>query len=311
MSDMTSWHSYPKVWNLGHAAVKDILADDVVVEEKVDGSQFSFGRFVTDEGVQLRCRSKGAQLHVDAPDQMFRAGVATAHELFPLLRDGWTYRGEYLAKPKHNALAYDRIPARHVILFDINTAQETYLSWEEKAAEAARLGLEVMPRVHQGRVETLDFFRSLLDRTSVLGGQKVEGVVVKNYAKFGPDGKALLGKFVSEAFKEVHGREWKEMQPGQGDIVERIIDKLRTPARWAKAVQHMAEAGKLEHSPRDIGKLIRETQADILAECEGEIREALFQWAKGDITRGVIRGLPEWYKGELLKRQFSGDGGGK
>ncbi len=300
-----SWHSYPKVHALGHAAVKDIMLDEVLVEEKVDGSQFSFGKFTSKEGSEyLRCKSRGAELTVEAPDNMFKRGVDVAKELMPLLVNGWAYRGEYLNSPKHNTLCYERTPLKHVILFDINTGQEAYLSRAEKEAEAARIGLEIVPVVHHGKVEDIDFFRSFLDRTSILGGQKVEGVVVKNYKRFGLDGKALMGKFVSEAFKEVHGADWKERNPGQGDIIARLILKYRTPARWAKAVQHLKEAGQLEQSPRDIGKLIPSTGKDIREECEAEIKAALFEWAWPDIQRGVISGLPEWYKEELLKLQF-------
>ena len=40
----TSWHSYPQIYNLGHKAIAGIFDDDVLIEEKIDGSQFSFGR---------------------------------------------------------------------------------------------------------------------------------------------------------------------------------------------------------------------------------------------------------------------------
>ncbi len=300
-----SWHSYPKIHALGHAAVKDLLLDEVLVEEKVDGSQFSFGKFTSKEGAEyLRCKSKGVELTVEAPDNMFKKGVESAKELFPILRNGWAYRGEYLASPKHNTLCYGRVPAKYVILFDINNGQESYLTRAEKEAEASRLGLEIVPVVHQGEVKDIDFFRTFLDRESILGGQKVEGVVVKNYKRFGIDGKALMGKFVSEAFKEVHGADWKERNPGQGDIVARLIHKLRTPARWAKALQHLKEAGQVEGTPRDIGKLIPATGDDIQAECEAEIKQMLFDWAWPDVRRGVVSGVAEWYKEELLKKQF-------
>jgi hypothetical protein len=302
---LDSWHSYPKIHSLGHAAVRDLLLDPVLVEEKVDGSQFSFGRFTSQEGAEyLRCRSRGTELTVEAPDQMFKKGVETARELFPTLKNGWAYRGEYLAKPKHNTLCYGRAPNKHIILFDINTGQEAYLTREEKEAEAARIGLEIVPVVYQGRVTDLEFFRTFLDRESILGGQKVEGVVVKNYKRFGIDGKVLMGKFVSEAFKEAHGADWRDRNPGQGDIVARLIHQYRTPARWAKAVQHLKEAGQLEGSPRDIGKLIPAVGDDIEAECAAEIREALFAWAWPDIRRGTSSGLAQWYKDELLKEQF-------
>ena len=301
MSD--SWHSYPSIFALGHRALSELLLDPVVVEEKVDGSQFSFGLFDQEDGQRvLRCRSKGAQLNLVAPEKMFVRAVDVVREL-PLTL-GWTYRAEYLLKPKHNALAYDRIPEKHLMVFDINTGHEEYMPYDQKASECARLGLEIVPLVYEGVLDTFANFRSMIDRVSALGGQKVEGVVVKNYSRFGPDKKVLMGKFVSESFKEVHASEWKAANPSKSDIVDRLIDMLRTPARWNKAVQHMRERGEITDSPRDIGLLIKEVQADIEKECMPLIAEKLAEWALPQIRRGVVRGLPEHYKEELLKRQF-------
>ena len=294
----TSWHSYPKIFALGHRMVAELLLDPVLVEEKIDGSQFSFGRF--DGG--LKCRSKGAQLNVDVPERMFERAVEVARSLD--LHDGWTYRAEYLQKPKHNSLVYDRTPQNNIILFDINTGEEEYLSYEDKRGEANRIGLETVPLLYSGLVFSPQDILSFLDRVSVLGGQKVEGVVIKNYSRFGPDKKALMGKYVSEAFKEVHGKEWRENNPTSGDIIQRLILSLRTPARWAKAVQHLRERGEITDSPKDIGPLIKEVQRDIQEECADEIRDALYVHAVGHIRRGVTGGLPEWYKEELLKLQF-------
>lgn len=303
---MDSWHSYPSIFAIGHRALNELLSDPVIVEEKIDGSQFSFGLFDHADGERvLHCRSKGAQLNVIAPEKMFTKAVETVAAL--PLRVGWTYRAEYLQKPKHNALAYDRIPEKHLIVFDINTGHEEYMSYQDKVVECARLGLETVPLVFEGMIESHEHFRSMIDRTSALGGQKVEGVVVKNYRRFGPDKKVLMGKFVSEAFKEVHAAEWKISNPTQTDVVERIIEMIRTPARWAKAVQHMRERGQIEDSPRDIGLLIKEAQADIEKECSELIAQKLAEWAMPQVMRGSIRGLPEWYKDQLLKRQFENE----
>lgn len=306
MGNPISWHSYPKVYAVGHAGVKDLLLDDVIVEEKVDGSQFSFG--VIDkgdgQGPRLLCRSKGAELHTDAPEKLFVQAVATATKLAPILTPGWTYRCEYVVKPKHNVLAYERTPKDFLILFDINTGHEQYASVEVKEEEAKRIGLEVVPWFHWGRIESAEQFRAMLDRVSILGGQKIEGVVVKNYKRFGVDGKALLAKYVSEAFKEVHAGDWKERNPKSGDIIQRLIDKYRTPARWAKAAQHLKERGLLEQSPKDIGALIKEVHADITAECEGEIKQALWDWARDNVMRGAAGGVAQWWKDRLLEMQF-------
>ncbi len=308
-----SWHSYPSIFALGHRAITDLLTVPVCVEEKIDGSQFSFGVFDTydvngdlDGGRVLRARSKGAVLMVDAPEPMFAEGVATAKRLMPLLNAGWTYRGEYLKRPRHNGLAYDRIPEQHVILFDINSGHEVYLSQEEKRAEAARLGLECVPLLHVGTIADINEFRSYLKRESILGGQPIEGVVVKpsGYDLFGPDKKVLMGKFVSEAFKEVQSKMWKADNPTAKDVISMLGDAYTTQARWMKAVQHLRESGRIEDSPRDISLLMAEVPNDVRRECEHEMRDRLFEHAWPHLRRLLVRGLPDWYKDQLLKRQF-------
>lgn len=295
-----SWHSYPSIYAIGHRAIQDLLKGPVTVEEKVDGSQFSFG--VDFEG-ELHVRSKGAKMHVEAPERMFTKAVVTAQLLAPLLTIGYTYRCEYLAKPKHNTLAYNRIPTGHLILFDVNIAEASYLPYREKKFEADRLGLECVPQIFSGVVGSLEQFREFLNRESILGGQKIEGVVVKplNYDLFGPDKKCLMGKFVSESFKEIHGVEWKKDNPSPTDAVAAIADSVRIPARWNKAVQHLRDRGLIQDSPRDIGPLLKEVVADIETECRQEILDALWQWAWPQIRRRSTWGLPEWYKEELLK----------
>lgn len=301
----TSWHSYSKIFAMGHRAIENLLDGPVLVEEKVDGSQFSW---MIDEDGELHVRSKGAILYPDAPEKLFTLAVQTAKDLSPILYPGWTYRGEFLAKPTHGALAYNRVPAKNIILFDIAVGEEDYLSYEGVCREAERIGLEVVPLIYSGMIKSVDQFREFLDRESILGGQKIEGVVVKplHYSKFGTDKKVLMGKFVSEAYKEVHSGAWKEANPNTGDIIQRIGTELQTQARWMKAVQRLDEAGILDNSPKDIGRLFQMVNADILEE-EGErIRDQLFKYAWGKISRISTAGLAEWYKDYLLRKVFDG-----
>lgn len=310
---ITSWHSYPSIFALGHRALVDLLTVPVLVEEKVDGSQFSFGRFHVENTNgeawnpdELKVRSKGCAMIPDAPEKMFIKAVESVKSRWDLLHPGWTYRCEYLAKPKHNALTYDRVPNGHLIVFDVNTDHETYLSPVEKAVEAARIGLECVPLLFTGRLEKIEEFRAFLDTQSVLGGQKIEGVVVKplDYNLFGQDKKVVMGKFVSEVFKEVHAREWKASNPHSKDILSMLGDTYTSQARWNKARQHLQESGRLEGSPRDIATLMKEIPEDIKKECEAEIKEKLFAWAWPNIRRMTTQGVPEWYKDQLLRQQF-------
>jgi len=323
---MVHIYSYPTVYAIGHSAIRDLFSGPVVVEEKIDGSQFSMMRvpvvatgfmYTRDEPViatgfmytrdevvdyELVCRSKGKDLVIDAPETMFEPAVAVAKGLD--LHPGWIYRCEFLAKPKHNTLPYSRTPAKGLIIYDIGTELETYMEPVDRAKEAARLGLETVPVMFVGTVHSLAELEGFLDRASILGGTKVEGVVVKNYALFTPEKKVAMGKYVSEAFKETHDVDWRKRNPTGADVVQRLIDRYRTDTRWEKAIQHLRDAGTLESSPRDIGALIKEVPADVRKECEEEIKVALFAHVWPAIQRGITRGLPEWYKQRLAESAF-------
>jgi hypothetical protein len=300
-------NSYPSIYNLGHAAISDLLLGPVYVQEKVDGSQFSF---MLGQDGEVHCRSKGCQLNIIAPEKMFAEAIEVVKALKDKLTPGYIYRGEYFKKPKHNTLAYNRIPNQHIILFDINNGPEGYLPYTEVDKEAARLGFEVVPLLFEGHVTDLQLFRALLDNESVLGGQKIEGVVIKpvGYDQYGKDKKCLMGKYVSEAFKEVHQGEWRKQNPSSNDILQSLAQDYKTPARWNKAISHLKERGLIEQSPTDIGLLLKEVQEDVAKECEAEIKDKLWAWAWPKLSRMITAGLPQWYKDELVKLQFEGVG---
>lgn len=298
---MEHLHSYPKVYAIGHAGVAELFDGSVLVEEKVDGSQFSFAKI----NGEVCMRSKGADVIPGSHDSgMFAAAVKSVQEMGEFLKEGFTYRCEYLQKPKHNVLAYPRVPKRHLILFDINTGDEVYMSRDDKVAEAERLGLEFVPVLYEGIVDSPEKLYALLETESVLGGP-LEGIVVKNYSRFGRDKKALMGKFVREDFKEAHNKEWKADNPSLSDVVDRIIATLRSETRFEKAVQHLRDAGALENSPRDIGNLIKEVQRDVREEEADFIQKKLYEWALPRVLRASSAGLPEWYKKRLLESVFT------
>ncbi len=269
---MSSWHTYPKIYALGHGAIVELFYDDVIVQEKVDGSQFTFGIF----NGEVRVRSKGKEISLDNPEKMFNKAIATVLALKDKLVDGYSYRAEYLQSPHHNVLTYDREPVNNLILFDINFGEEQYLPYVEVVKEGQRLGLEVVPLLYEGKISSSADIEKLLETTSVLGGQKIEEFVVKNYNRYGRDKKALMGKYVSESFKEKHTKEWGENNPTGHDIIDRLVAQYRTSARWDKAIIHLKELGQLENSPKDIGKIIAEVPKDLLSECEEEIKQYLF-----------------------------------
>lgn len=305
--------SYSSIFNLGHREAKDLFSKPVVVQEKIDGSQFSFRLVVEhfDDGFgkeeRLEFRSKGAEIIPgSASSKMFSEGIAAVELFKDTLTPNWTYRGEYLRVPKHNTLGYGRVPVGHVVIFDIDRADQDYLSPAEVAKEASRIGFESVPTIYEGIVNGPDHVaRMLSDHPPLLGGVKqAEGLVFKRYDAYSADKKILMGKYVTEAFKEAHTHDWKATNPGAGDVIETVIKNYRTDARFAKAVQHLRDEGKLTESVKDIGPLMGELARDLKKEEEDAIKEMLWRWAKPKIMRGISAGFPQWYKDRLLANAF-------
>lgn len=295
---MTHLRSYSSPFNLGHKAVRDLFVDGTtVVQEKIDGSQFSFG--IDKETLTFSARSKKQPLYPesDVDQGMFAEAMPTIRALRDKLEPGYTYRCEYLRKPKQNTLVYDRIPKGHIILFDVDKGYCDYMTPRELQMEGERLGLEVVPSWVIKKAPTLEQLEEWTDEISILGNVKREGVVFKRYDMFGQDKKVLMGKYVRPEFKEKNA---KTHSKGKS-IVAVIIEEYATEARWMKAVQHLREEGKLEGEMRDIPALLKEIGQDVHEECGEEISERLFKHFWKEIQRGLTRGMPEWYRLLLTK----------
>lgn len=293
--------AFPKIFAIGTDYIKDIFNEPVELSEKVDGSQIAFGLV---DG-NLFIRSKGAQLYTDNPEKMFKEGIDYISSIQGVLPDGVVFYGEYLKHPKQNTLKYNRIPRNHIILFGSGSVlADSFNNCFEEYADI--LGFEVVPKEYQ-KISSAEDLRTWLDRESILGGTKVEGVVAKNYTrKFllgGMPMPMMCGKFVSEAYKETHRNRWGKEETGKGRF-ETFCESFRTEARWQKAIQHLNERGELTNTPKDIGKLLKEINEDIETEEQDSVKNFLWKEYKRDIMRSATGGFPDWYKDQLLKGCF-------
>lgn len=296
--------AFPKIFAIGTDYISGIFDDEVEITEKVDGSQFAFGRI----SGELFCRSKGAQLYFDNPEKMFQEAIEYVDIIQDRLPDDTVFYCEYLKKPKHNTLAYNDIPKNNLALFAVAKSSEKFINhYPYLQGMAEGLSIDVVPLIFKGKINNAEELLSMLDRESFLGGQKIEGVVVKNYEKpfllGGQPIPVMAGKYVSEAFKEVHGKTWKGENTGRGKF-DLFKDGFRTEARWRKSVEHMRDNGELENDPRDIGKLIKAIQEDIAEEEMDNIKNFLWREFGKEITRYAVKGFPEWYKEQLVKKSF-------
>lgn len=295
---------FPKIFTIGQDYIRDIFDTDVEVTEKIDGSQLNWGKI---DGV-FYMRSKGKQLFEEAPEKMFKEGMNYVLGLRDQLPDNTIFYAEYLQKPHHNVLNYSRTPLNHLILFGVSNAFGDIFTKDYDALKyyAEFLNIDVVPLLFTGKVSSIDFLLKLLETDSILENTKIEGVVVKNYSKSlligGRVIPVMMGKFVSEKFKEVH-KDWSKTHTGKGKY-QQFIESYRTEARWLKAIQHLKDASKLENSPRDIGALIKAVKDDIVEEEKENIKNFLWKEFGDQLLRSSVSGLPEWYKKYLMEKSF-------
>ncbi len=287
--------AFPKIFTLGTKYIQDIFKESVEITEKVDGSQFNFGKI---DGV-LQIRSKNKELYFDNPEKMFGEAIDYVKSIEDIIPDNTIFHCEYLKKPKHNTLVYERTPRNHLICFGVSSQDQSFTIHYEMLAE--KIGIESVPVLFSGTVYSSDKLKSFLETPSILGGTKVEGIVIKNYSRLfllgGYPIPLMSGKLVSENFKERHGSN-KDFKHGRK--WDAYKESFRTEARWMKAVQHLKEKGELEGDPRDIGKLIKEVQNDIRAEEGEDIRAHLWEIFGDELIRESSAGLAPWYKERLL-----------
>lgn len=306
-------HSFPKIMAVGSRPVSSIFEDSVEITEKLDGSQFAFGMLGSKLDSVLCMRSKGAIIYTDAVQSLFAPVVAYVTAIQKKLPLNIVFYGETLHKPKHNTLAYDRVPKHNFALFGIHYLDEDRWGTSEDMQEFANiLDFDVVPVLYKGYVKyTFDktkFVQEFLEKESYLGGQKIEGVVIKNYHKqtniandiYTP---FMSAKYVSEHFKEVHQNRWGSEEKPKGKW-ESFCNQYLSEARWDKAVIHLKERGLLKESPSDIGMLLKEVNQDITLEEKETIKEFLWSIHKKELLGIATRGLAEWYKQKLVKDTY-------
>ncbi len=297
---------FPKIFEIGHHAIGNLFEGEVEITEKIDGSQFAFG--VTTDGT-LVARSKGKELFFDNPEKLFTVALewvtGQREKILSVCAPGTFVYAEFLRIPKHNVLAYQRVPKNHIIVFGVREKTNLIADYQQVAALAASLDLEPVPLLGRATIRSFEDLQPYMARESVLGGTILEGVVVKNYRQYCAISDyhwISMGKFVREEFKETHAEQWGTIS-GKNWLDE-LKATLRSEARWIKAIGHLRDQGVLTETVQDIGKLLTELDADFVSEEKERLKEIFWQHQSPEILREIKRGFPEWYKEWLAKKGF-------
>ena len=254
---------YDKIKRLGHyenESLLDFVNDEIIIEEKIDGSNF---RFWLEDG-EIKFGSRNVS-YLEKDNKQFKKCINyLLDRLSPNdLDEDLIYIGEF-ATP--HTIQYDWENTPHFIGFDIlvkTTGRP--LDWKVTKRKFAQLNLEFVPVLWFGDTKHFEDLEldKLLEKSQYRDG-KPEGVVIKNYNRVNEYERPLFAKVVNEHFEEKK----KTFQPknaGSKDTA-RVVAQYVTKARVRKIINKMVSEEGRELSRSLMGDLIHRVISDTLEE---------------------------------------------
>lgn len=170
--------------------------DHIVIQEKIDGSN----AHVVREGDSFQAFSNHLVLNEVQNLQGFYFWVKEHYQQIPSKYEGLSVYGEWLT-PHH--CWYPANCFGEFYVFDVMDSDGKY--WKQGRVEelAAECGFQYAPVLYDGEFQDWRHVASLVGKT-LLGGEKGEGVVVKNQNILNKQSSVFYVKVVSKEFQETN-----------------------------------------------------------------------------------------------------------
>ena len=187
-----TYHVFPVTskHNLDSTQVKRLLSGEVVVEEKMDGSNVGIIRHSNGFALQKRGSLVGRSVH-EQFDFFHGWAHGDGYERIMSLPTGTLLYGELLYAV--HALYYDQLP-EFFLVFDVRRGKK-WLKYQQRREFCEEYGFHMVPLIVQGCFTKNELMGLVPERSAY--GATAEGIVVKRYSKNG----YFKGKIVKPEFQ--------------------------------------------------------------------------------------------------------------
>lgn len=261
------------------------VGDHIIVEEKIDGANFSF-RYDAEKD-QICSFSRRVELH--AKNTLFGAWEWSQKldkkKIAEFLGSNLIMFAEWLAP---HTVKYPDEKYFNAYCFDIMNAEtEQYLPQEHVKKIVQDLGLSYVPVFYDGPFTSWEALEDLVGRTE-LGGEYGEGIVIKNMTRLNdPDENfQFYVKIVGEAFKEkkaIGGWGMKMLDHKHEKSVEKeLTESVVTTARVRKLILKMMDEQELPINWKELDqrKIMRKLSNAVYYDCVKEEPDTVEQVGK-------------------------------
>lgn len=201
---------------LAPSEVSELLAGEVVVEEKVDGANLGFS--VGADG-RLNAQNRGSYLELEAPKGQWKPlkrWLSTRREaLVEALGTDLVLFGEWCYAV--HSVRYTKLPD-WFLAFDVyDRVNDTFWSADRRNALVRPLGIETVPEVARGH-QTVESLKALLQRPSQLVDDPPEGIYMRREAEglMRSRAKLVRAEFVQAIEEHWSRRALEENQLAEG-----------------------------------------------------------------------------------------------
>mgnify|MGYP004509979917 FL=1 len=278
-----------KYMNISRLKTKDLpgfrVGDHIVVQEKIDGANFSFRYDVEND----RICSFSRRFELNEENNLSGAWEwsqrLNKEQVVKVLGDKLILFAEWLVP---HTVKYPEEKYYNAYCFDVRDAETgLYLPQEQVAEIVQKLGLIYVPVFYAGPFTSWENVEALVGKTE-LGGEYGEGIVIKNMTRLNdPDENfPFYVKIVGEAFKEkraIGGWGMKMLDhKNEKSIAQELTESVVTTARVRKLILKMVDEQELpinwkELDPRTI---MRKLSNAVYYDCAKEEPETVEQVGK-------------------------------
>ena len=262
------------------------VGDDIVIQEKIDGANFSIRYDKEDSSIKAFSRKKELDFSNNLRGAWEWSQKLSVDLVKSVLGDKFVLFGEWLV---HHTVRYPDDKYQKAYFYDVyNTEIEEYLTQDKVEKIVNNLGLTYVPVFYVGKFTSWDDVKSYIGKTE-MGGEYGEGVVVKNQTKLNNPNTRLpfYTKIVCETFCETkahsHNKVVDMEKMADREKAVALTETIVTKARVTKLINKMVDEGIIREDwdAHDMSTIAKNLGKEVYYDCQKEEPDVIEQVGKG------------------------------
>lgn len=253
--------------------------DHIIVQEKIDGANFSIRYDSESGGVRAFSRKKILDLNNNLRGAWEWSQRLNENLVQEVLGNTLILFGEWLCS---HTIVYPNDKYQNAYFYDVwDSETEKYLTQNKVKDIIERLGLNYVPVFYDGEFVSWEHLKQFVGRTD-FGGKSGEGIVVKNMTRLDDSNTRLpfYTKIVADKFEEKKSvKKFDEGKLERKVKLQSIVESVVTEGRVRKLVHKMVDDGLIpeDWDEHNMGEIARNIGREVYYDCVKEEPETVEQ----------------------------------